>query len=103
MAFLVRAFLFFALLLCAQAQVITTIAGTDFPFPPTPIAASNAPIGYLSGVAVDSSGNLYVSSADIGNNNIVEVTPQGVLTVVAGNGTEGFSGDGGPAPDAALD
>src|ERR1700728_4631388 len=89
-------------LLCAQAQVITTIAGTDFPFPPTPIPAIDAPTGILSGVGVDSAGNVYVTSSTTGNNNILKVTPQGVLTVLAGNGINGFAGDTGAATDAAL-
>jgi len=96
------ALVFVSSLLCAQAQIITTIAGTDFPFPPTPIAAANAPTGLLTGVAVDPAGNLYLGSSDIGNNNVMKVTPQGVLTVIAGNGIVGFSGDNGPAVDAAV-
>ena len=42
---------------CAQAQqVIATVAGADFSFPQTPIAASGAPVGMHIGVAVDSAG-----------------------------------------------
>jgi uncharacterized protein (TIGR03437 family) len=51
-------------------------------------------------VAVDSANNLYI--ADINNNRIVKVTSAGIATVVAGNGTAGFSGDGGPASKAQL-
>jgi hypothetical protein len=88
---------------CAHAQVITTVAGTDFAFPPTPLAAINAPSGTIASVAVDTSGNVYFAESDIGNNLVFKVTPQGVLAVVAGNGTNGFSGDSGPATSAALD
>ena len=87
----------------AQAQVITTVAGTDFAFPATPLAAVNAPAGTIGNVAVDASGNLYFTEPDIGNNLVFKVDRQGTLTVVAGNGTIGFSGDGGPATSAALD
>lgn len=84
----------------AQQQVISTIAGTNFTFPPTPLPAVNAPLGHYTGVAVDASGNVYVADTD---NNLVErFAPRGQLTIVAGNGIAGFSGDGGPANRASL-
>ena len=52
------------------------------------------------GVAVDSHGNLFVS--DAGNNRIRRISPDGIIATVAGNGTFGFSGDGGPAISAQL-
>ncbi len=52
------------------------------------------------GVAVDSAGNLYI--ADTFNSRIRKVTPSGVMVALAGSGTVGFSGDGGPADDAEL-
>ena len=90
---------------CAHAQVITTVAGTDFRFPPTPLAAIKAPITTKAstgsgGVAVDANGNIYL--ADSQNNLVVKVDQQGVLKVVAGNGTQDFSGDGGAALSASL-
>ncbi|WP_111627049.1 NHL domain-containing protein [Larkinella arboricola] len=51
-------------------------------------------------VALDSQGNLFI--ADQGNSRIRKVTLQGIITTVAGNGTYGFSGDGGPATSASL-
>ena len=51
-------------------------------------------------VAMDAAGNLYI--ADAGNARIRKVTPNGVVSTVAGNGTPGFSGDGGPATSAQL-
>jgi uncharacterized protein (TIGR03437 family) len=48
----------------------------------------------------DASGNLYVS--DMGLNQIIEVTPAGAISVIAGTGLAGFSGDGGPATQATL-
>jgi sugar lactone lactonase YvrE len=63
--------------------------------------ASSAQLYVPSGVAVDSAGNLFI--ADTGNARICKVTPSGIINTVAGNGTEGVSGDGGPAISAQLD
>ena len=49
---------------------------------------------------MDSSGALYI--ADQGNHTVRKVSPSGIITTVAGNGTAGYSGDGGPATDAQL-
>ncbi len=51
-------------------------------------------------VAVDSAGNRYL--ADTGNHVIRRIDPNGVITTIAGNGTYGFAGDGGPAVSAML-
>ena len=80
--------------------IITTVAGTSWTFPPTPLPALNAPLGRVAGVAADGAGNFYFS--DLGNQMVFRVTPGGSLTVVAGNGISGFSGDGGPATNASL-
>lgn len=87
-------------IICAPAQVITTVAGTIFTFPSSPLPAINAPLGQVTGVASDGRGNIY--AADTLNNLVVRISADGILTVVAGNGTAGFSGDGGPATSAAL-
>ena len=52
------------------------------------------------GVAVDSAGNIYI--ADAHNQRIRKVDANGLISTVAGNGTSGFSGDGGPATEAQL-
>ena len=49
---------------------------------------------------MDTAGNLFI--ADFDNFRIRKVTPGGVISTVAGNGTQGFSGDGGPATSAQL-
>jgi uncharacterized protein (TIGR03437 family) len=57
--------------------------------------------GLLSGLAVDSAGNLYI--ADAGNQRVRMVSANGTISTIAGNGTQGFSGDGGPALNASFD
>jgi streptogramin lyase len=56
--------------------------------------------GAPTGLAVDSAGNLYI--ADQWNSLVLKVSSGGTVTTVAGNGTAGFSGDGGPAASAQL-
>jgi uncharacterized protein YjiK len=62
--------------------------------------AVNAPVDAPEGVAVDAAGNMYI--ADSGNNRVRKVSTSGTITTVAGNGSYGFSGDGGPATNASL-
>jgi trimeric autotransporter adhesin len=62
--------------------------------------ATDAKLFVPTGIATDASDNLYI--ADWGHNRIRKVTPAGIITTVAGNGTTTFSGDGGPATDASL-
>ena len=62
--------------------------------------ATAASLSYPKGVAVDAAGNLYI--ADMYNYRIRKVTPAGVITTAAGNGVQGYSGDGGPATAASL-
>ncbi len=90
----------FCLLPTVFAQVITTVAGSPFVFRGDGGLAKNAPLGGTRGVAADSGGNIFVT--DVGNEMAMRVSPAGVLTVVAGNGLTGFSGDGGPATSASL-
>jgi uncharacterized protein (TIGR03437 family) len=81
--------------------VITTVAGDGTAgFGGDNGPATSAELYQPNGVAVDSAGNVYI--ADTFNNRVRKVSG-GVITTVAGNGTEGFGGgDGGPATSATL-
>jgi hypothetical protein len=64
--------------------------------------ATSAELKYPSGLAVDSSDNFYI--ADYGENRVRKVTAStGYISLLAGNGTAGYSGDGGAATTAELD
>src|ERR1700733_3589035 len=62
--------------------------------------ATAAQIGTVQGIAVDRLGNLYLS--DTNHNRVRKIATTGIITTVAGNGSAGFSGDGGPATSAQL-
>ena len=96
-------FLFLAWTPFAAAQFynISTIAGIGRPqFSGGGGAATNALLIQPVGVAADSAGNLYVS--DQYYQQVFQISPSGTITVYAGNGKPGFSGDGGPATAAQL-
>jgi trimeric autotransporter adhesin len=81
--------------------LISTVAGNGhYGYSGDGGPATNASFAYPAGVATDSTGNLYV--ADSGNNCIRMVSPSGMITTVAGNGSSGYSGDEGPAIQASL-
>lgn len=63
-------------------------------------AASDAQLHSPDGLTYDASGNLYF--ADTGNHRVRKITPDGVITTIAGNGRDGFGGDGGAATSAHL-
>lgn len=85
----------------SDAQVITTVAGsgsTTYSGDGGP--ATSAGIYFALGVSADASGNFYI--ACWGQNRVRKVDPSGTITTVAGTGTFGYSGDGGPATAALL-
>lgn len=61
---------------------------------------ASAQLAGPTGIAVDGFGNFYI--ADQAANEVFEVTPAGVVSVYAGNGTAGYGGDSGPATSAEL-
>ncbi len=81
--------------------VITTVAGIGTSgYSGDGGAAVSAQLNWPKDVALDSSGNLYI--ADTANNRIRKVSPDGIITTIAGNGSFSISGDGGPAISASL-
>ena len=89
--------------LAAQSDTITiieTFAGTTR-FGGDGGAATSATLNSPYGVAVDSSGNLYIADRDNHCIRKVDATT-GNISTVAGTGTRGFSGDGGGATVARL-
>jgi len=65
----------------------------------TTVARNSAGPSY--GVAVDDSGNLYINQGGVPSQ-IRKVSADGTITLIAGNGTATYSGDGGPATSAGL-
>ncbi len=79
------------------AGIITTIVGTGVEgYAGDGSVATNAELNHPGGVAVDADGNLYI--ADQENHRIRKVSTSGIISTIAGNGTPGYSGDGGPPP-----
>jgi trimeric autotransporter adhesin len=80
---------------------ITTVAGNgNCCFSNDSAGAVNSPFFYITGIAVDGPGNLYLS--ELSNYKIKKVTPAGGLSTYAGNGSFGFSGDSGAATGAQF-
>jgi uncharacterized protein (TIGR03437 family) len=86
----------------STAGIITTVAGAGpgGAVPGDGGPATKARLVYPEGLAFDSAGNLYI--ADSYDSRVRKVSPGGTITTVAGNGTQGFFGDGGPATSAQL-
>jgi len=87
----------------AATGIITTIAGTGAPgFSGDTAAATTATLALPHGITIDPAGNLYL--ADTQNHRIRRIdATTGIITTVAGDGTQTFAGDGGPAIAASLD
>src|SRR5262249_34480537 len=82
---------------------IATVAGTgDWGFAGDVGAASAAPLGRLTDVAIAPDGRVFIADTD--NDCVRMMTPDGLIATFAGQcGQEGFAGDNGPATAALLD
>lgn len=61
--------------------------------------ATDAKLGQVFGVDRDAAGNLYIVEY---TNHVWRITPNGIISALAGDGQKGSKGDGGPAIDAQL-
>jgi hypothetical protein len=83
-----------------SAGTISTVAGNGTAgFSGDAGPATNAELFLPSGLTVQSK-SLYI--ADMGNHRIRKVDSAGMISTVAGNGSRGYNGDGGPATSAML-
>jgi sugar lactone lactonase YvrE len=94
---LIFALLALTLTAAAQQNVISTLIGGG----PNNVPALDADINGPQFVAFDNAGNYYFS-APYTSQRVFKVNASGTLTVVAGNGLPGYSGDNGPATQATL-
>jgi DNA-binding beta-propeller fold protein YncE len=78
---------------------LSIIAGTGTRNPPTPGPATSSHLTNPAGLAVDSAGNVYISDENSGE--VVMVTPSGMLSIIAGTGTQGTPTPG-PATSSEL-
>ena len=89
----------FRIRMVSPSGIITTVAGNGaYGFSGDGGPATSAQLSDADGVAVDWAGNLFIADST----RIRKVTPDGIITTVAGNGNFVFAGDGGPAANAQL-
>lgn len=89
-------FLAFSALAGAEDFTIKTFAGGGLP---QNIQGTSAVFPLVGGIVADANGNAYFVASF---HTVMRLDQNGVLTVVAGNGTPGYSGDGGLATNAQL-
>lgn len=86
----------FSALAGAEDFTVQTFAGGGLP---QNIQGTSAVFPILGGIVTDANGNAYFTT---GSHTVMRLDSNGVLTLVAGNGTPGYSGDGGLATNAQL-
>src|ERR1700739_1827170 len=84
-----------------KAQIITTVCGNGtFGYTGDGGLAMAAEINNIGRIAIDALGNIFI--ADYDNQRIRKINTAGIISTLAGNGTAGYTGDGGPATAAEL-
>ena len=87
--------------LADKQYIITKVAGnSSYNYGGDGGLATNASLAHPYGVAIDSVGNIYISDSD--NHCIRKVDKTGIITTIAGNGYNGYNGDGGLAINATM-
>ena len=81
-------------------RIITTVAGGSRVFRGAGGPADQVAVGVVFGLAADRNGDVYVASREF--HVVLKVDREGIVTIFAGNGIPGVSGDGGPALQAAI-
>lgn len=85
----------------AGSCIVSTVAGIGIAgYSGDGGPASAAQISGPNAAAFDNAGNLYIS--DFNNHRIRKIDTSGIITTIAGTGTAGYSGDGGPATAAEI-
>lgn len=85
---------------CHACQEVAWHPGVILGFGPSGGDPLRLPLTYPEGLAVDRQGNLFV--AEWGASRIWRVDVGGKITLVAGTGQSGYSGDNGPATSAQI-
>ncbi len=81
--------------------IISTVAGTGVAgYNFDGIQATAAKLNQPNGVALDAAGNIYI--AEMAGYRIRKINTSGIISTIAGNGTAGTTGDGGPASAALV-
>ena len=87
-------------------EIIATVAGGGSTYiqPGQSGPAKEARLNSVTDVAIDSAGNIYIADGlqGWGGQFVWKVDSSGIISIIAGNGQQGFSGDGGPATEASL-
>lgn len=83
-----------------ENSIVTTFAGAAHTFSGDGASALNAALSGFQQLHTDRNGNIIF--ADTENNVVSRLNSDGTITVLAGNGIAGFSGEGGPARSASL-